>query len=126
MIVPQFEMFTATGAMKSLSSAVKDEDERLFTNALPNASHTPGGKTPAAVRSIAASPKSPAPRLPPAIGSAIVPVFTAPSETVPASVTCLPQQGSALALKHWLAVLPAPAVSQVFRPNVGVPEPPKS
>src|SRR5437867_6988165 len=120
MIVPQLEMFTATGAMKSLSSAVKDEDERLLTNVLPNASHTPGGNTPAAVRSIAASPKSPAPRVPPANGSLIVPVLTAPSEFVPFSVTCLPQHGSALALRHWPTVLPAAAVSQVFNPSVGV------
>jgi hypothetical protein len=28
--VPQFEMFAVLGAMKSLSSAVKDADDRLF------------------------------------------------------------------------------------------------
>src|SRR5512135_166294 len=99
-MVPQLVMLTGTGAMKSLISAVKDEDERLLTNVLPNASHTPGLKTPAAVRLIAASPKRPVPRLPPAMGSAIVPVLTAPSEFVPLSVTCSPQHGSAFEEKH--------------------------
>jgi hypothetical protein len=56
-MLPQLLMLTPTGAMKSLISAVKDEEERLLTNVLPNASHTPGWKTPAPVRSIAASPK---------------------------------------------------------------------
>src|SRR5512135_1706296 len=99
-MLPQLLMLTAIGAMKSLISAVKDEDERLLTNALPNASHTPGLKTPAAVRLIAASPKSPTPRVPPAMGSAIVVVLTAPSESVPLSVTCEPQHGSAFEEKH--------------------------
>lgn len=35
--VPQLEMFTGIGAMKSLISAVKDVEERLRTKALPNA-----------------------------------------------------------------------------------------
>src|SRR6266511_2295018 len=112
-MLPQLLMFTATGAMKSFSSAVNEEEERLLTNVLPNASHVPGGKTPAAVRSIAASPNSPAVRFPPAMGSAMVPVFTAPSAT-PAAVRFnrLPQHGSELAEKHWPTVLPAAAVSQ--------------
>ena len=57
MMVPQLLMFTGCGAMKSLTSAGNDADERLFRNALPKPSHVPGGKTPAAVRLIAASPK---------------------------------------------------------------------
>jgi hypothetical protein len=52
--------------------------------------------------------------------------FTAPSDTAPLRVTCRPQHGSALAEKHWLVVLPAAAVSQKFKPRVGVPLPPKS
>src|SRR5215218_6554240 len=111
---PQFLMFTAIGAMKSLSSAVNDELERLLTNALPNASQIPGANTPAAVRSIAASPNRPTPSdgEPDCSGSVILTVFTAPSETAPLRVTCRPQHGSALAEKHWPAVLPAAAVSQ--------------
>src|SRR5438552_13051850 len=100
-MLPQLLMFTAIGAMKSLISAVNEEEERLLTNALPNDSHVPAGKTLAAVRSIAASPNSPAPRFPPTMGSLMVPVFTAPS-AAPAALrlTCLPQHGSALAEKH--------------------------
>src|SRR6516164_7426651 len=56
LISPQLLMFTGTGAMKSLISAVNDAEERLFKNVLPNASQVPGGNTPAAVRSIAVSP----------------------------------------------------------------------
>ena len=56
LIDPQLVMFTGIGATKSLISAVNDAEERLFKNALPNASQVPGGNTPAAVRSIAVSP----------------------------------------------------------------------
>src|SRR5437867_1055772 len=55
--VPQLVIFTGTGATKSLTSEVNDADERLFRNTLPKASHTPGGKTPAAVKLMAVSPK---------------------------------------------------------------------
>lgn len=75
---PQLLMFTACGAMKSLTSLPKAEDDRLFRNVLPNASHVPSGKTPAAVRLIAASPNSPTVRGWPEIGSVTVPVLTAP------------------------------------------------
>src|SRR6266536_1329403 len=61
--VPQLEMFTGTGATKSLTSAGNAADERLLRNALPNASQVPGGKTPAAVRLMAASPNLSAPML---------------------------------------------------------------
>src|SRR4051794_6612915 len=122
-MLPQLLMFTSTGAMKSLISAVNDDDERLLTNAVPNALETAGWNTPAAVRLTAASPKSPVPRLPPAIGSATVPVFTAASATLGPSVTLLPQQGSALAEKHWLV---APDVTHLSSPIVGVPLPAKS
>ena len=113
--------------MKSLISAVNDEDERLFRNALPNASQVPAGKTPAAVRLIAASPNS-------ARGQAA----TARSEDRVGDragvdralcvagaerFTRLPQQGSELLEKHWLV---APLVTHVSRPSVGVPLPPKS
>ena len=56
-----------------LSRLTNDEDDRLLRNAVPNAVHTPGWNTRAAVRLIAVSPNSPAARVPPAIGSAMVP-----------------------------------------------------
>jgi len=42
-IVPQLMMLTGIGAMKSLISAVNDDDERLLTDALPNASQVLAG-----------------------------------------------------------------------------------
>src|SRR4051812_39093790 len=122
-MLPQLLMFTSIGATKSLISAVNEDDERLLRKAVPNAWQTPGWNTPAAVRLMAASPNSPVVRLPPAIGSATVAVFTAASATVAPSVTLLPQQGSALAEKHWLV---APEGTHLSRPIVGVPLPPKS
>src|SRR5919202_1968720 len=114
--------------MKSLMSAVNDGDERLLTKVLPKAVQVPAGKTLAAVRSMAASPNRPTPSdgEPVWTGSVTATVLTAPSEFAPLSVMWLPQQGSALAEKHWPTVLPAAAVSQVLRARVGVPLPPKS
>ena len=54
MTVPQFVMFTGTGAMKSFSCEVKLSDDRLLMNALPNDSHSPSSKTKS--RSSCASP----------------------------------------------------------------------
>src|SRR6266540_4154309 len=51
----QFESSTGIGAMKSLSSAEKLSDERLFRYALPKTRHTPGVKMPEACRLIDAS-----------------------------------------------------------------------
>src|SRR6266508_3170222 len=79
MILPQLAMFTGCGATKSLTSAGNDADDRLLRNTLPNAVQVPGGKTPAAVRLIAASPKVSAGRDTFAIGSVTVTVLTAPS-----------------------------------------------
>src|SRR6266487_315642 len=102
-------MFTETGATKSLTSAGNDADERLLRNALPNASQVPGGKTPAAVRLIAASPKVSAGRVLGAlgaIGSVTAPtLFTAPIELVLFRFTWLPQHGRLLLEKHWLGLL---------------------
>src|SRR6266487_4941657 len=97
LILPQLVMLTGCGATKSFTSAGNDADERLFRNALPSASHVPAGKTPDAVRLIAASPKVPAGRLTLAIGSVTVTELTAPSAK-PASerFTRLPQHGKAL------------------------------
>src|SRR5437588_12599643 len=61
-IVPQLPRFTGCGATKSLTSAVKEGEERLFRKALPKAVHVPAENTPAAVRLTAASPKVPAGR----------------------------------------------------------------
>src|SRR6266540_3260442 len=103
LILPQLLMFTGCGAMKSFTSAGNDADERLFRNALPKPLQVPGGKTPAAVRLMDASPKVSAGSVTFAIGSVTVTVLTAPSAN-PAALrsTRLPQHGSALDAKHWL------------------------
>src|ERR1700746_3703869 len=102
---PQLEMFTGTGATKSLTSAGNDADERLFRKTLPKASQVPAGKTPAAVRLMAVSPNLSAPMLfkPPGANGSVTAsrLLTAPIEFVPFSVSWLPQQGSALLEKHW-------------------------
>src|SRR5215207_9159600 len=124
MMVPQLLMFTGCGAMKSLTSAGNDADERLLRNALPNAVQVPGGNTPASVRLTAASPKVPAGRDTLAIESVTVVEFTAPSASPsPLRSTRLPQQGRALLEKHWLV---APLVTHLSRPSTGAPLPPKS
>src|SRR6266511_5957327 len=124
LIVPQLLMFTGWGATKSLTSAGNDAEARLFRNALPSASQVPAGKTPAAVRLTAASPKVPASRLTLAIGSVTVVELTAPSANPAAErSTRLPQQGSELLAKHWLV---APLVTHFSRPSTGEPLPPKS
>src|SRR5947208_313035 len=57
MTVPQLEMLTGIGAMKSFSVDVKDwPDERLFRLAAPKCTHELRGKMFAAVRLIPASP----------------------------------------------------------------------
>src|SRR5262245_51343197 len=138
--VPQLLMLTGCGATKSFISAPNAEDERLFRKVLPNASQVPRGKTFAAVRLMAASPNSPAVRFPPAIGSLIVPVLTAPSakpaaerlirlSSTPSSASSAgtaPQQGSVFEARQSLAAAPLAAVSHLTRPRVGVPLPPKS
>src|SRR5262245_28241267 len=54
----QLLMLICSGAMKSLSSAVKESDERLLTKAEPSAPHWPGCKVgKRASNEIAASPK---------------------------------------------------------------------
>src|SRR6266704_3525060 len=73
-MVPQLLILTGRGAMKSLTSAGKEADERLFRKALANASQVLP-KTPDAVRLIAASPKVSPGRLTPAVRlSALGPV----------------------------------------------------
>src|SRR5512132_924207 len=103
-------MFTGTGAMKSLTSAGNDADERLFTNALPKASQVPGGKTPAVLRLMAASPNLNAPMLFGAFdtnGSVTAPrLLTAPSDSLLVRVFWSPQHGNELAEKHVLVGKP--------------------
>src|SRR6266540_836465 len=98
---PQLEMFTGTGAMKSLTSAGNDADERLFRNALPKASQVPAGKTPVAVRLMAASPNLNAPMLFGVFdtnGSVTASrLLTAPSELLLFRVIWSPQHGNELA-----------------------------
>src|SRR5439155_19947263 len=123
-IVPQLPMFTGCGATKSLTSAVKEGEERLFRKALPKAVHIPVGNTPAAVMLTAASPKVPAGRVMGALESIVsvtVVELTAPSAK-PAALrsTRLPQQGSEGLEMHWLV---APLVTHYSKPNTGVAPP---
>src|SRR6266496_6127925 len=122
--VPQLEMFTGTGATKSLTSAGNDADERLLRNALPKAVQVPEGKTPAAVRFIAVSPNLSAPMLFGAlgpIGSVTAPMLlTAPIESLLFRFTWLPQHGRLLLEKHWLV---EPVVTHLSSPRVGLPPP---
>src|SRR6266516_786415 len=104
--VPQLEMFTGTGATKSLTSAGNDADERLLRNALPKASQTPGGKTPTAVRLMAVSPNVNAGRLLGALGAigsvTASRLLTAPIELLLFRVISSPQHGNELADRHTL------------------------
>src|SRR5438445_5493868 len=111
MIRPQLLMFTGTGATKSFTSEVNEDEDRLFKKTLPSPPQLPGGKTPAAVRSMEVSPKVfPVSErgAPGFIGSSTVPEFTAASATggpEGGEVRSLrsPQQGSVLELKQLLA-----------------------
>src|SRR4029077_18137717 len=122
-MVPQLLMFTATGATKSLTSAVNEADERLLRKALPKASQTPGGKTPAPVRLMAVSPKVSAASVRGAlgaIGSVTATVLMAPSELAEVRLMWLPQHGSELLEKHWLV---EPGGTQKSHPGGGVDPP---
>src|SRR5215469_15395220 len=135
LIDPQLLMLTGIGAMKSLTSAVNDAEERLLTKALPNASQVPGGKTFAFVRSIAVSPNCKA-------GTGLMwlgelgnsgsdtesRLLTAPIESVPSRVTWSPQHGNVLEEKQTLVAKPVTTgvvalVSQRCNPIVGLPPP---
>src|SRR6266487_825333 len=109
-------MLTFTGATKSFISAPNADEARLFKNALPSASHVPVGKTPAAVRLIAASPKVSAARLLGALGAigsdTASRLLTAPIESLLFRFTWLPQHGRLLLEKHWLV---GPLVTHVSR-----------
>src|SRR6266508_3195939 len=128
---PQFEMFTGTGATKSLTSAGNEADERLFRNALPNALQVPCGKTPEPVRLIAASPNVSAAKLRGlfgGIGSVTVPVLMAPSEFAAFSAMWSPQQGNLLLEKQTFGEKPGTTgvvalVSHVFSPRTGLVPP---
>src|SRR5947207_1855220 len=124
-IVPQLPMFTGCGATKSLTSAVKEGEERLFRKALAKAVHVPVENTPAAVRLTAASPKVPTGRVMGALESIVsvtVVELTAPSAK-PAALrsTRLPQQGSEGLEMHWPVA--APLVTHLSKPNTGVAPP---
>src|SRR5215207_720464 len=124
LIVPQLLMLIGCGATKSFTSAGNEAEARLLRKALPSAVQVPAGKTPAAVRLIAASPNVFAGRLTLAIGSVTVIELTAPSANpVAERFTRLPQQGNELLEKHWLV---APLVTHFSRPSTGAPLPPKS
>src|SRR6266536_630158 len=106
--VPQFVMFTGTGAMKSFSSEPNElPEERLFRYAEPKCSHTPGGKMPEPVGLV------------PVTGA----LFTWASALLP-RMTALSQHGSVLLASHWVVGLPV--VIQVCLASTGTPLPPKS
>src|SRR5207245_2201863 len=132
-------MFTGTGATKSFTSEVNEDEERLFRKMEPSAEQVPGGKTPAAVRSMEVSPKV----FPISdcgafgfMGSVTVPELTAASaEGEVPEVRSLrsPQQGSVLELKQLLAEFGElvygsvpPTASHRRSPMSGVPLPLKS
>src|SRR5262245_21708827 len=97
---PQFEMFVGTGATKSFTSAVNDDDARLFKNVVANVLHVSVPNTPAAVRLIAVSPNvlAGSEGLPVWIGSVTASkLLTAPSESVPFNVMWSPQHGNVFA-----------------------------
>src|SRR5262245_11425144 len=135
LIVPQLEMFTGIGAMKSLISDVNEVEERLRTNVLPNAAHVPAGNTSAFVRSIATSPNCKAGRglmeLGPFGKSGSVTgsrLFTAAIESVPSSVTWSPQHGNVFDEKQMLVAKfgttgTVALVSHRSSPIVGLPPP---
>src|SRR5215218_1009935 len=87
-----------TGAMKSLSSAVKVSADRLFKYAFPKLTHSPAAKMPDVCRSIDASPKVNASRFratacPVArIGSLTTTLLM--SASAPATAPRLPQHGT--------------------------------
>ena len=88
---PQFEIVVGTGATKSFTSEVNDDEERLLRNVVAKVLHVLVPKTPAAVKLIAASPNVPEGMergaLGP-IGSVTEPrLFTAPMEFAPLSVS---------------------------------------
>src|SRR6516165_4933008 len=123
LISPQLLTWIGIGEMMSVSEALAAADVRLFAQALPNALHSPAGKTPAAVRSMAASPNVFVARVAAGdwSGSITVPrLFVAPIAIVPLKVCELPQHGGAAPRLHWMA---GPVVTQVSKASVGAPLP---
>ena len=120
-IVPQFVTRTSIGRMKSFSDELNEFEERLLTKPRPKLTHVPESNTPAAVRSIEASPNVSARSEPPETGSATVVVLTAPTAT-PASGMTGPQHGTVEDASH------GPVAVQRDRPSVAwlPPEKPKS
>src|SRR5262245_19114848 len=94
----QLVMLTGIGAMKSLISAEKLDDERLFRYAAPNVTHVPGGIMPDVSRSIRASPNVRGTRFRGAfglIGSDTIGVLIAPITPCAALNGCTtPQHGA--------------------------------
>src|SRR5215471_1102856 len=113
LMVPQLLMLTGIGAMKSLISAVNDDEDRLRTNALPKAVHVPGAKMLAFCMSIATSPNCNAGSglmesgLPGNSGSVTGSrLFTAATESEPSRVCWSPQHGNVFAEKQALVAKP--------------------
>src|SRR4029079_169064 len=91
--VPQLVTRTSMGRMKSFICEVNEVEERLFTMPRPKLTQEVSSKTPAAVRSMAASPKVRGHREEPSLGASTACVaLTAPSAN-PVRGTMGPQQG---------------------------------
>src|SRR5215217_3448779 len=112
----QLLISTGAGAMKSLSAAVNESEDRLFRYAEPKDLHTAGSSTPAASRSIAASPNVRGLSVAPVYGSTTGAVLTLPTASVPRALTLL-QQGREFDASQ--TVDATPLVLQKWMPNVG-------
>jgi hypothetical protein len=122
---PQLAMVKSPGPTRSFICAVPElPDERLTPDTFPNAVHTFGEKTPAAVRLMPASPNSLSPSVwvpvGPIVSTTVVPVLTLASANPPAvRFVAVPQHGGlSLPISH------APEVTHRRRVSVGVPAPP--
>src|SRR5512145_42195 len=114
--VPQLETLTSIGRMKSFKDELNEFDERLLTYPRPKLMQASESKTPAAVRSIAASPKVSPGSVSPVTGSRTEAAFTEPSAKPVSGITG-PQQGPEGADAH------GPVAVQRDRPSVGFPPP---
>src|SRR5262249_29016877 len=135
LIVPQLEMLIGIGATKSFSSEPNElPEERLFSQMSPKCLHTLGGKIPAAVKLMPASPNvelipffvfpDNVLGLPGGLLSVTSALFTDDSAETADSGVPLSQQGTELLASHRLGLLGASI--QRCTAKTGTPLPPKS
>src|SRR5262249_25151993 len=99
-----------------------ESDDRLLTNALPKCLHSPSGKTPAALRLMAASPNCLSARVALVIGSVTEkPLLTAPIANWEASRSSAALQAEPVQVRRpRLTTLPPEAKSKVMRRSPAV------